>query len=92
MAEFDTERKVVVERDATDRSSPVGLIVLVVALLALTFFLLLGGTRMFGGDTTNDTNTQTDDTNTQIDTPTTTPTPTPDSTPEETTPTPSPQQ
>lgn len=90
MAEYNDEKTVVVERDTANTNSPVGLIVLVVALIAIAFFLLMGGTQMFGDDTTNTTDTTTDGTNNPVDTPTTTPTPTP--TPEETTPTPTTEQ
>ena len=64
MAAYNDDKTVIVERDSVDRSSPVGWIILLVALIAVIFFFLMGGMDMFDADSTNDTTTPTESTTT----------------------------
>jgi hypothetical protein len=62
MADIETEKTVIVDRDTADRRSPSGLIVALVVLALLALFFLLGGFNMFRGGTGTGSGTDTMDT------------------------------
>lgn len=71
MADVNGEKTVIVDRDsdAVDRRSPMGLVILIVAIVVIALFFLLGGFSMFSGTGGSS--------QTQLRTPTTTTSPTP---------------
>lgn len=54
MADYNDEKTVIVDRDATDRSSPLGWIIVAVLLLVATLFFVMN--YLGDGDDTTDTN------------------------------------
>ena len=76
--ELNNDRTVVVDRDSSNRDSPVGMIVLLVALLLIALFLLMGGYKMFDGDATTDNEVNAPSTSEVIEEPVTDPAPTTD--------------
>lgn len=56
MAEIQNDKTVIVDRDATDRRTPSGVVIALVVLAILALFFLLGGFGMFGGGAGNGDN------------------------------------
>jgi len=58
MADYNDEKTVIVDRDATDRSSPLGWIIVAVLLLVATLFFMMN--YLGDGDDTTDTTDSSD--------------------------------